>query len=246
MGSGQPLIILHGLFGMLDNWITLGKRYAEHFEVYLVDQRNHGKSPHSDVFNYESMAADLLEFVENHYIRGALMIGHSMGGKTLIEFAHESPFFIDKMVVADIGPKPYEMRHQHIIEALDSLDFNRIKTRREADDFLAEKIPDLPIRQFLLKNLQRTDKNTLGLKLNLEALKKNIHHVLDDMSDYKIDVPTLFLRGGNSNYILAEDEIQIREHFPNSFFATIPNAGHWLHAEKPDEFYRLTMGFLTR
>lgn len=244
LGEGQPLLILHGLFGMLDNWITLGKRYAEHFEVYLIDQRNHGKSAHCDEFTFEDLANDLMEFIDDHHLRGALMLGHSMGGKTLIEFANDHACFIDKMVIADIGPKKaYVTGHLQLIDAMVQLDLDNIKSRKDAEEALKDPIPNLAIRQFLLKNLYWKEKDKLSWKFNLKAIKQNFDEVLTGMSDYKIEVPTLFLKGGNSDYILPEDEGLILERFPNSQIITIPNAGHWLHAEKQDEFYRITMKF---
>lgn len=243
LGAGQPLLILHGLFGMLDNWISLGKRYAEHYEVYLIDQRNHGKSPHSNEFTFADMADDLMEFIESHYIRGALMIGHSMGGKTLIEFAHDHACFVDKMVIADIGPKAYEARHNHIIAAMEGLDIKNLKSRAEADQALKNQIPNLAIRQFLLKNLYWKNKEELAWKINLNAIKENINEVLADLSGKPINIPTLFLRGGNSDYILPEDEPAIAKQFTQSKIITISGTGHWLHAEKPDEFYRITREF---
>jgi pimeloyl-ACP methyl ester carboxylesterase len=245
LGKGQPLLILHGLFGMLDNWMSLGRKYSDHFEVYLIDQRNHGKSPHTDEFTFVDMADDLMEFIEDHHIRGALMIGHSMGGKTLIEFANDHACFIDKMVIADIGPKAYEPRHENIVAAMELLDFQTIKSRKDAEEILKNQIPNFQIRQFLLKNLYWENKQKLGWKINLKAIKQNLEEVLVDMSDYRIITPTLFLRGGDSDYILPEDEKAIRIQFPNSHIVTIPGTGHWLHAEKQDEFYRITMGFFT-
>ena len=247
LGKGQPLLILHGLFGMLDNWITLGKRYAEHFEVYLIDQRNHGKSDHCNEFTFEDLADDLKEFIDDHHLRGAMMLGHSMGGKTLIEFAHNHAYFIDKMVIADIGPKKaYVTGHLRIIDAMDQLNLENLKSRKEAEEALKDPIPNLAIRQFLLKNLYWKTKDKLAWKFNLKVIKQNFDEVLTDMSDYKINVPTLFLKGGDSDYILPEDEGPIVEQFPNSQIITIPNAGHWLHAEQQDEFYRITMEFFKK
>lgn len=244
LGEGQPLLILHGLFGMLDNWITLGKRYAEHFEVYLIDQRNHGKSKHCDEFSYAEMADDLMEFIDDHHLRGCLMLGHSMGGKTLIEFANDHAYFIDKMVIADMGPKKaYSKGHVQLIAAMEKLDLENLRSRKEAEDALIESIPNLTIRQFLLKNLYWENKEKLAWKFNLKVIKQNFDEVLSDMSHYRINVPTLFLKGGNSDYILPEDEGLILERFPNSQIISIPNAGHWLHAEQPNDFYRISMDF---
>ena len=243
LGKGQPLLILHGLFGMLDNWISLGKRYSEHYEVYLIDQRNHGKSPHSNELTFADMADDLMEFIEYHHIRGALAIGHSMGGKTLIEFAHDHACFIDKMVIADIGPKAYKPHHNTIIAAMESLDIQNFSSRAEAENALQNQIQSLPIRQFLLKNLYWKKKEELGWKINLKAIKQNLDEVLVDLSDYKINLPTLFLKGSDSDYILPEDEAKIKAQFSKSQIISIPGTGHWLHAEKPDEFYRITTEF---
>ena len=244
LGEGQPLIILHGLFGMLDNWITLGKRYAEHFEVYLIDQRNHGKSGHCDEFTFADMADDLKEFIDDHHLRGAMMLGHSMGGKTLIEFANDHAYFINKMVIADIGPKKVNVTgHLQLIDAMDQLDLENLKSRKEAEEALKDPIPNLVIRQFLLKNLYWKTKDKLAWKFNLKAIKQNFEEVLSGMSDYKIEVPTLFLKGANSDYILPEDERLILKQFPRGQIISIPNAGHWLHAEQPEDFYRITLAF---
>lgn len=244
IGAGEPLIILHGLFGSSDNWQTLGKRFAEDFKVYFVDQRNHGHSPHSDQFNYELMAADLAELIDDLGYEKVNVIGHSMGGKTVIEFTKNHPERINKMVVADISHKQYPMHHETILEGLNALDLNTIKSRGTADKALAAYIPEWGVRQFLLKNLYWVEKGKLGWRINLPVLTQTIHQIIEEITFDEIDCDTLFMRGGKSNYILASDFDMIYEKFPNGHIHTIEESGHWIHAEAPEEFYNTVLTFL--
>lgn len=243
--SGQDLIILHGLFGMLDNWHTLGVRFGKSFQTWTIDQRNHGKSPHTNDIDYYLLAKDLLEFCNQHQINEPVVLGHSMGGKAAMQFALNYPDRISKLIVVDIAPKSYpEDGHDVIIEALSSLDLTQIKSRKDADDVLSLKIPEEGVRQFLLKNLTREGDNYI-LKMNFDSLSKNY----DKLSAYidikgKFDKDTLFIRGEKSKYILESDEPNILNIFPKAEFVTIPNAGHWVHAEAPDAFYEAVMKFL--
>lgn len=243
-GAGRPLIILHGLFGMLDNWLTMGKRFSSEFEVFLVDQRNHGKSPHTEEFSYAHMADDLLEFIEDHHLKGVCLIGHSMGGKTIIEFAHEHSLYISKMIIADMGPKGYPVRHDGLIEAMQNLNLSLYKSRAEADFALKAYISNTAIRQFLLKNIQWTQGRKLAWKFNLKILSKNLSETHVDMLSYRISVPTLLLYGEASDYVLKEDWPAIKEVFSDVTLESIPNAGHWLHAEEPELFYQKCLHFL--
>ena len=244
-GEGQPLIILHGLFGSLDNWITLGKKFAEDYQVFLVDQRNHGLSFHSDDFSYDLMAEDLNQFIIEHEICSAHLIGHSMGGKTVMNFAVKHPEKVSKMIVADIGPKFYPVHHTEIIKALYSIDLSSVKARKEADEQLGKSITNFGIRQFLLKNLQRTEEG-FRWKMNLDVIARNIEEVgKSSNQNDRFDHPTLFLRGDKSDYIKDDDFNLIHSIFSNSKVETVSNAGHWLHAENPAEFYEKVTNFLS-
>lgn len=245
IGEGKPLFILHGLFGSSDNWQTLGKKFAEHFKVYFVDQRNHGHSPHSDEFSYDLMVEDFHELVADLGEKNINIIGHSMGGKTAIGFAANYPELIDKIIVADISHKAYPMHHDQILEGLNAIDLSVIKSRGEAEKKLEEYIPQFGVRQFLLKNLYWIEPGVqLAWRINLPVLEREIPNILSEISFDKIDVETLFIRGELSNYILESDYEEIIRKFPNSELYTIKNAGHWVHAEAPDEFYSTVMKFL--
>ncbi len=246
IGTGKPFIILHGLLGSGDNWKTLGKQFAElGYQVHLVDLRNHGHSFHSEVFNYQVMAEDLKNYIENHSLGKTILLGHSMGGKTAMEFAAEYPEAVSKLIIADIGPKQYPQHHQDILKALESLNFSEIKTRDEADEILSNFIKDLGTRQFLLKSLYWKKKGELALRFNLKAITKNIEEVGKPLnSSFKYDGETVFLRGAKSGYIEDFDEVLIKKHFPKASLQTVSNAGHWLHAENPKEFYDNVINFL--
>lgn len=245
-GKGKPLFILHGFLGMGDNWKTLAKSYAESgFEVHLIDQRNHGRSPHSQVFNYTAMADDVKAYADQHQIKNCAIIGHSMGGKTAMLLACRLPALVNKLCVADIAPKYYPQHHQEILAGLDFLNENNISSRKQADEMLSEFISNQGIRLFLLKNLYRNGKDNYGLRLNLPVLKENIEEIGKPLPENaQFNGKTLFLRGGNSDYILDEDQDLIKKHFPNSSIKTIKNAGHWLHAEQKDAFFDESMRFL--
>jgi pimeloyl-ACP methyl ester carboxylesterase len=246
LGKGKPFVILHGFLGMSDNWKTLGNRWAEDgYEVHLLDQRNHGRSFHRDEFSYEVMAEDLKKYCEEHNLPSIILLGHSMGGKVAMQFAVTYPEIVSKLIVADIGPKAYPPHHQDILKALSKLDFSKIKSRGEAEDVLSEYIKDEGTKLFLLKNLYRKSKTELGLRINLPVFSKKIEEVgvaLPENTIFKGD--TLFLGGEKSGYIEPMDEILIKKHFPKAKIGTISNAGHWLHAENPDEFYENVMNFL--
>lgn len=247
-GSGPALIILHGLFGSLDNWQTLAREYADDFSVYTIDQRNHGKSPQSDSpFTYRQLAADLYEFMEQHGIYETHLLGHSMGGKTVMQFAAEHPDLIDRIVVADMGIRQYPSHHDLVLDTLDAFPFKDISTRKEADAWMETRIEDFGVRQFLLKSLVRdsSGKQEFRWKFNFPVLLRDYDNILGKVqSDYPIHNPALFLRGGNSEYVRDEDFKDIKTLFPNAVLDTIETAGHWLHAEAPEEFYQKTLSFL--
>ena len=246
LGKGKPFVILHGFLGMSDNWKTLGNRWAEDgYEVHLLDQRNHGRSFHSDEFSYEVMAEDLKNYCDEQSLKKIILLGHSMGGKVSMQFAVTYPNMVSKLIVADIGPKAYPPHHQDILKALSKLDFSKIKSRGEAEDVLSEYIKDEGTKLFLLKNLFRKSKNELGLRINLPVLSEKIEEVGMALPEGTIFIgKTLFLGGEKSGYIEPMDELLIKKHFPKAKIGTISNAGHWLHAENPDEFYDNVMNFL--
>lgn len=232
-GSGHPLVILHGLFGSLDNWFSIAKELTEHYTLYLVDQRNHGDSPHADTWNYAVMVEDLKELLDAEGLDKIYLMGHSMGGKTVMNFAVKYPEYIEKLIVADIAPRYYAPHHQIILEGLNSLDLESIQSRKEADDQLARYIPELGTRQFLLKSLTRGGEG-FAWKINLPVIAKNIENVGEALAEgSRFDGPTLFLAGGNSNYIQQKDLPDLETHFPNYQLEFVANAGHWLHAEQP-------------
>jgi len=243
----QPVIILHGIFGISDNWVTYGKRLAaEGFEVFIPDQRNHGQSPHSDNFNYLALTDDLFDFIDEHGIEDPILMGHSMGGKVVMRFALENPQFVSRLIVVDITLKAYGPRKQHkmIIEAMQSVDLSKVKNRQEVDEMLAAPIPELRIRQFIMKNLHRVDKDRFEWRINIDGIANNLDQLFDGINTIsKFEKPTLFVKGGASDYILLEDYDQIRYNFPNAEIITIADTSHWVHVEAPERFYQLTMGF---
>lgn len=246
LGEGKPFIILHGFLGMSDNWKTLGKRFAdEGFQVHLIDQRNHGRSPHTEEFSYELMAQDIQEYCEKNNLKDIILLGHSMGGKTAMKAACEYPDLVEKLIVADIAPKYYAPHHQTILEGLTMLSNSELTSRGEADEKLEEYIKEWGVRQFLLKNLYWKEKGKLALRMNLEVLKEKVNEIGQALtSEDTYEGKTLFLNGGKSNYIKKEDKSLIKEHFPHATIVTIKDAGHWLHAEKADEFYQSVMNFI--
>lgn len=243
--TGPHLIILHGLFGMLDNWHTLAVKFGEHFQVWAIDQRNHGKSPHTDDISYPLLAEDLEEFYEQHSIPEAIILGHSMGGKTAMEFAIGHPEKVSKLIVVDIAPKAYTGKgHDLLIQALQDLELDNIKRRNDADEALKQSIPVESTRQFLLKNLTR-EGDKYVLKMNLESLAEHYDKLIGNIEATGVfNKQTLFIKGGNSDYIEDGDKPLILDQFPKAEFITIPGSGHWVHAEAPLEFYNVVMEFL--
>uniref|UniRef100_UPI00404867CB alpha/beta fold hydrolase n=1 Tax=Algoriphagus sp. TaxID=1872435 RepID=UPI00404867CB len=243
-GSGPPLVILHGLFGSLDNWFSIAKELVEHYTLYLVDQRNHGDSPHSTEWNYGVMVEDLLELLDAEGLDSVYLMGHSMGGKTVMNFAVQYPERVSKLIVGDIAPRYYPIHHQVILEGLNALDLSQLQSRKEADDLLAPYIPELGIRQFLLKSLGR-DTNGFAWKINLSVITQHIEEVGKALDEETVfEGPTLFLGGANSSYIQEKDLPDITRHFPNCTWISIPNAGHWLHAEQPQAVVAAMRKFL--
>lgn len=235
LGQGEPLIILHGLFGMLDNWQSIAKKMAEHFMVILVDQRDHGRSPHTNDFSYPLLAEDLRTFMEENWIYEANILGHSMGGKTAMELALKYPDLVQKLIVVDIAPVRYAPAHDGIFEALLSIDLSTIDDRREVQEALMEKLKVHAIVQFLMKNLSRHKDGHYVWKMNLSLLHEKYNAILDfPKSDHTYDGPSLFIKGERSDYILPEYDPEILRLFPQAQLQIIADAGHWVHADKPD------------
>ncbi len=239
-GKGRNVIILHGLFGSSDNWMSVAKMLANEYTVWLIDQRNHGQSPHADEFSYEAMARDLNDFIEEHNIRDPYLIGHSMGGKTVIEFLISRHTMLPGAIIADIGPKFYPVHHQQILEGLNAIDMSNVKSRKDIEDQLKTYISDFGIRAFLLKNVKRTEAGNYEWMINLPVITRDIENVGKGYSDKHVYMgEVLFVRGGKSDYIKDEDFDLIKRIFPKAELETIEKAGHWLHAEQPEEFVEL-------
>ncbi len=246
LGEGDPLIILHGVFGSSDNWQTLGKIFAEKFKVYLVDLRNHGNSPHSDEFDYEVMVEDLVELKADQDIDKAHILGHSMGGKVAMNMATMYPEKILKLIVVDIAPKYYPPHHQQIFEGFHSFDLKSIASRKEADDQMATVISNIGVRQFILKNLTRDESGNFAWKLNVNAIEKAAGRIGEGVEkEVSFGNETLFIAGGKSDYIEKEDHELIGQLFPQSRIEIIEGAGHWVHAERPEPLSKLVIEFLT-
>jgi esterase len=242
-GQGRPVILLHGLFGSLDNWYTVALRLAEEFRVFVPDQRNHGQSPHSAEMDYLLMAADVDRFLAAHGLDSALIIGHSMGGKTAMQLALHFPHRVEKLVVSDMAPRAYAPAYDKIFAALLALDLTKYENRSQIEEALAPEIPNQVLRRFLLKNLGRTPDGFFW-KIALRDIAENYWRLREPVAGNEpYTGPTLFVRGGKSDYLRAEDEPLIHEWFPAAQIKTIPEAGHWIHAEKPEEFLRVVLEF---
>ncbi|MCE3226303.1 MAG: alpha/beta hydrolase [Bacteroidetes bacterium] len=246
-GSGEPLVILHGLFGQSDNWNTLAKQFAEKgFHVFTIDQRNHGLSPHSDTWDYNVMADDLKEFLEDHNLHHAILLGHSMGGKTVLFFEWKYPEVAQKLIVADISPRAYEPHHSDVLEALHAVDFSVVKTRKEAEAKMNEYIKDFGTKQFLLKNIywKDSDNNVMDWRFNLKVISDNYDNIGVEAPLFKSETPCLIIRGEKSNYVTEKDMEDFRARFIDCKLETVAGSGHWVHAEKPKEFFEVVMGFI--
>jgi len=247
LGKGEPLLIVHGYLGMGDNWKTLAIKFAENFEVHLIDQRNHGRSFHSYDFSYDLMVEDLMDYLRHNKINKFSFLGHSMGGKTGMLFAVTFPEMMNKLIVADIAPRYYPPHHELILKALNAVDFSLVNSRNDVDLIFKKYISENSIRQFLLKNVYRKSKDEFAFRFNLESLTDHNDEVGDGLPSFsEFPGETLFLKGENSGYISSEDNELIRSHFPNSEIVIISNAGHWLHVENPIDFYDSVVNFIKK
>jgi len=242
-GEGEPLIILHGLFGMLDNWSTLARKFGAHYKVYIVDLRNHGKSPHHKQMDYPTLAKDILTFVETHQLQQVNLIGHSMGGKVAMQFAIDFPQFLKQLIVVDITSKSYKGNHTEIFEAFNSLSLPNIESRKQADEALQDILPEFGVRQFILKNLARNTEGEYFWRPAVEYIHQNYAPILSAIEGI-YGGSTLFIKGANSNYIKDNDLVDIQKQFPKAQMKTIENAGHWVHAEQPTVFFETVKHFL--
>ena len=244
--EGEDLLILHGFLGMGDNWKTYAKRINSlGYKVHLLDQRNHGRSFWNSSFSYSIMAKDIVAYCEKYNLENILVLGHSMGGKVAMHLACYHQELLKAFIVADISPKKYDSHHQQILNGLSALDFDKISSRAMADEKLSTWVVDASTRQFLLKNLNWTEQGKLGLRINIDVLK-NVSKAIGEglKNDAKSNKPCLFIKGQNSDYILDIDSPIIKYHFPKATNYTVSNSGHWLHAENPEEFYRVTSEWL--
>jgi len=243
--KGQDLIIIHGLFGMSDNWSSLGKQFAKYCRTHLIDLRNHGRSPHAEDFNYDVMCEDVLEYMNENNINKPILLGHSLGGKVAMKFAFTYPEKTEKLIVADISPRKHNTDFvQNLLQTLYKLPLEDFEKRKEIDSVLSSTYEDKEMRLFLLKNLYRNEKKEFAWRFNIEVLLEKASNIQQaDFVKGICDVPTHFVRGGNSNYITTQDELIINKHFSDFSIATIDGAGHWLHAENPEYFYDEVIGF---
>ena len=245
-GEGKPLLIIHGFLGMSDNWKSLATQFAtQGFQTHALDLRNHGKSFHSDDFSYEVMVEDVKQYCNFHQLTTINVLGHSMGGKVAMLLATTYPELVSKLIVADIGPKYYAPHHQTILEGLNAIDFTKKPSRSEVEEELSKYIIDFGTRQFLLKSLYWKTPEQLAFRFNLAVFNQKIETIGTALPfENTFSKPTLFLRGDKSDYITDADYETILHHFPSSRVATVKNAGHWLHAENPTDFFELVIAFL--
>ncbi|MCD4678812.1 MAG: alpha/beta fold hydrolase [Bacteroidales bacterium] len=246
-GTGHPIIILHGLFGMSDNWVTFGKQLAKEYEVFIPDLRNHGRSPHSNEFDYTFLLNDLVEFIQEQNLHDIILIGHSMGGKVAMLAALHHPEIIKKLIVLDISPvsKTPSPEIMQIIEAIKTLDLCGLDSRVEIKKQLAGIIEKRKIVEFLLKNIQRLESNTFSWKFNVASISENLGKIADGIeTEIIFSKPTLVIGGEKSDYITGENIYQVFQNFPEARIDVISNAGHWLHVDAPEELLDIVMDFL--
>lgn len=244
-GQGQPLLILHGFMGSLDNWHTLATQFGNSHSVFAIDQRNHGKSPHSEKHTLGLMVQDVKQFIETHQLEKVSIIGHSMGGKVAMQFALDYPYLVNKLIVVDIAPRQYKRGHDDVFKAILAVELAQIESRKHAEQMMEMYVPDFGTRQFLLKNLDRREDGSYAWKMNLQTLHADYDEIIKAvLSKGFFDGQTLIIKGVNSKYIRKEDEFDFNRLFPNNQFIEIPKAGHWVHAEAPQLFFEAVNNFL--
>ena len=251
-GNGRPLVILHGLYGSSDNWITIARKLETQFTVFIPDLRNHGASPHTSTHSYQDMTDDLVRFFKDHQISQATILGHSMGGKLAMMFAAQYPELVSRLIIADIAPKNYNSidkpfktvrEHELILELMQEINLLTVTSRKEIDYFLTQKLKDPTLRQFLIKNIHRTKEGYFEWKINVPVLSHALNAITSEVnSDWFADrrpilqYPVTFIRGLTSDYISDQDFTAIKEIYPEARLIDIPGAGHWLHSEQPEKF----------
>jgi len=256
-GHGPTLVILHGLYGSSDNWISIARKLEDRFTVFIPDLRNHGQSPHTPTHTYQDMVNDLFKFFNDHHIQKAILLGHSMGGKLAMMFAAEYPELITDLLIADIAPKNYNsedkpfktvLQHELILERMEELNLVAVTSRKEIDYFLSEKLKDSTLRQFLIKNIHRNKEGYFEWKINVPVLRHALNSITGEVnSEWFADrqpilgYPVTFIRGLNSDYITDHDIQAIKEIYPEARIVDIPGAGHWLHAEQPEKFVEVIL-----
>lgn len=246
-GNGKPLIILHGLFGLSDNWFSIGKLLAQKYSVIIPDLRNHGQSPHSNIFNYDAMTSDILELLEDLGLESAIIMGHSMGGKVAMQFALQYPERTEKLIVVDISMRQYDERQMHIeiIKAMMAIDFEQVDSRSAVSELLKRSIPDEKVRLFIMKNLYRKTREQLDWRPDLKDIYQNFENIFDGISINNVyRGASLFIQGAESDYIVKSDLPALLQHFPNAVFNVVSHAGHWVHADNPEEFLHKLNTFL--
>lgn len=244
LGEGQPLLIIHGLFGSSDNWRSMARYFSKFFQVISLDLRNHGQSPHSDEQDFTLMAEDVLAVCDALDINKAQVLGHSLGGKVAMQFAALYPQRVDKLVVVDISPRQYFSQHTPMMDTMMALEMRQYSSRTEIDEALSASISDKTVRQFLLMNLQ-SDETGFSWRINLPALKHNYQKLMAAVCETtQLDLPSLFIYGELSEYVSTEDRTLIKQHFTQAEFVAIAKAGHWVHAEKPQQFKQVVEEFL--
>ncbi|HEY0837650.1 MAG TPA: alpha/beta fold hydrolase [Azospirillum sp.] len=243
--GGTPLLVLHGLFGSARNWQSIARRFGERRHVYALDLRNHGGAPWAGTMSYPEMAADLLRFLDDRGYARAAVLGHSMGGKAAMVMALEHPRRVERLIVADIAPVAYTHTHAPYVAAMRGADLAGCTRRGEVEAQLADAVPEASLRAFLLQNLVM-ENGVFRWRINLDAIGAGMEELIGfpDMGGRRYDGPALFIGGGASDYITPDSEPAIRRHFPAAEIAMVPNAGHWVHAERPDEFADLVEAFL--
>lgn len=243
-GEGEPLIILHGLFGMLQNWNNPSKTLSQQYQVIAVDLRNHGRSPHCDEVSYSLMAADIIALMDHLNLPSAHILGHSMGGKVAMQLALNHPERINKLIVVDIAPVLYTPHHDDVFQGLFGVDLTTIKSRGDADKALAQHVDDAAVRAFLLTNLYRTEDQQFSWRMNLDALHKQYANISAAPEGPHYKQPVLFIKGANSDYLIPAYREAVLSLFPQADYKVIMGAGHWPHAEKPAEFTKIVMDYL--